>query len=181
MPNVQVSIPYYCYCAGTVLIALSMCLAAPSWGAGLSLSSVPAAATADVLFQRLDADRDGLVSRAEAALQPGLLEYFDQADSAHAGVLDREGFRRAQALYAYRQLTGFVDDSDITARIKAALQRPGVQPLPHVEVSTLDGVVRLYGRVDSAQQAQRVGLIAAATAGVKSVQNELIFKSQEPA
>jgi len=96
-------------------------------------------------------------------------------------VLDHEGFRRAQALYAYRQLTGFVDDSDITARIKAALQRPGVQPLPHVEVSTLDGVVRLYGRVDSAQQAQRVGLIAAATAGVKSVQNELIFKSQEPA
>lgn len=176
MPNFSLSISYH---AGAALLA--MCFSAASWAGGLSFSSVAQGSTADVLFQRLDENHDGYVSRAEAALQPGLLAYFDQADGVHAGVLDREGFRRAQALYARRQLSVFVDDSEITSRIKAALLRPGSQPLPHVQVSTLYGVVHLYGEVDSARQAQRVVLIAAATAGVKSVQNDLIFKNQEPA
>lgn len=44
-------------------------------------------------FRKLDADRDGFVSRREAAAQPEVAANFDRADRNRDGRLDLEEFK----------------------------------------------------------------------------------------
>jgi hypothetical protein len=64
-------------------------------------------------------------------------------------------------------------DATITAKIKTALvAAPGVPSL-QIDVNTLDGIVRLEGRVDSPQARERAEAIAQSVGGVRSVENNL--------
>lgn len=56
-------------------------------GAGAAQSSVEAAA-----FARADKDRDGKLSRSEAAQLPEVMQRFDQIDANRDGTLSREEF-----------------------------------------------------------------------------------------
>jgi osmotically-inducible protein OsmY len=70
-----------------------------------------------------------------------------------------------------------IDDAEITAKVKAAVfAEPGLRTL-QIGVDTVKGVVTLTGTVDSQTSSDRVKLLAAATAGVREVDNRLVTKS----
>jgi len=71
-----------------------------------------------------------------------------------------------------------IDDTTITATIKAGiLAEPGLKVLK-IDVDTKDGLVVLTGSADSAENVQRATQIASAVQGVKSVDNRLAVSSK---
>ena len=72
-----------------------------------------------------------------------------------------------------------LDDTAITAKVKAAiLAEPGLRVL-QISVDTVKGVTTLSGSVDSQQSSDRAKEIAGAVAGVKGVENQLVVKSTQ--
>lgn len=71
-----------------------------------------------------------------------------------------------------------IDDTAITAAVKAGiLAEPGLKVLK-IDVDTKDGQVMLTGSADSAENVQRETQIATAIQGVKSVDNRLAVSSK---
>ncbi len=71
---------------------------------------------------------------------------------------------------------GYVDDSTITAKIKADLVQDNKVSSTDVHVKTYKGVVDLSGFVNSQSEIAEAGLVAGKVSGVKSVHNNLIVK-----
>jgi hypothetical protein len=70
----------------------------------------------------------------------------------------------------------YVDDSAITAKVKAAiLEDPELKTL-QISVKTFKGVVQLSGFVDSKEMVARAGEVAGQVSGVREVKNDLIVK-----
>ena len=66
-----------------------------------------------------------------------------------------------------------IDDTEITAKVKAAIfAEPGLKTL-QISVDTVKGVVTLTGSVDSTQSSARAKELAGAVAGVTQVDNRL--------
>jgi osmotically-inducible protein OsmY len=77
----------------------------------------------------------------------------------------------------YRESTGeYVDDSTITAKVKAALVADPVVKAAEVNVETFKHVVQLSGFVDSKEQEERAIQVARGVRGVKEVRSSLIVK-----
>ena len=71
-----------------------------------------------------------------------------------------------------------IDDTAITAAVKAGiLAEPGLKVLK-IDVDTKDGAVMLTGSVDSPENLERATQIATAIQGVKSVDNRLAVSSK---
>jgi len=71
-----------------------------------------------------------------------------------------------------------IDDTTITAKVKAGiLTEPGLKVLK-IDVDTRNGLVTLTGSADSAQDVQRATQIASNVQGVKSVDNRLAVSSK---
>ena len=71
-----------------------------------------------------------------------------------------------------------IDDTAITAAVKAGiLAEPGLKVLK-IDVNTKDGRVMLTGSADSAENVQRATQVATAVQGVKSVDNRLAVSSK---
>ncbi len=69
-----------------------------------------------------------------------------------------------------------IDDSEITAKVKAAVfSEPGLKTL-QISVDTVKGVVTLSGSVDSQQNSDKAKTLASAVSGVKAVENKLVIK-----
>ena len=67
-----------------------------------------------------------------------------------------------------------VDDTEITAKVKATIfAEPGLKTL-QISVDTVKGVVTLSGTVDSQASSDKAKTAAAAIAGVKEVINKLV-------
>jgi osmotically-inducible protein OsmY len=72
-----------------------------------------------------------------------------------------------------------IDDTEITAKVKAAIfAEPGLKTL-QISVDTVKGVVTLTGSVDSKANSDRANGLAGAVSGVKSVNNQLVQKSPQ--
>jgi osmotically-inducible protein OsmY len=70
-----------------------------------------------------------------------------------------------------------IDDSEITAKVKAAIfAEPGLKTL-QIGVDTVKGVVTLSGSADSQASSDKIRALAAAVAGVNDVENKLAIKS----
>jgi osmotically-inducible protein OsmY len=70
-----------------------------------------------------------------------------------------------------------IDDTEITAKVKAAIfAEPGLKTL-QISVDTVKGVVTLTGSVDSKANSDRANGLAGAVSGVKSVNNQLVQQS----
>ena len=79
---------------------------------------------------------------------------------------------------ATRESTGeYVDDSAITAKVKAALVKDPLDSALAVNVKTYKGVVQLSGFVNNADEKTRAGEVARGVNGVKSVTNSLVVKA----
>ena len=72
---------------------------------------------------------------------------------------------------------GYIDDSTITAKIKANLAQDSKVNVADIHVKTYKGVVELSGFVNSESEVSEAGLVAGQVSGVTSVQNNLIVKS----
>jgi len=70
----------------------------------------------------------------------------------------------------------YIDDSAITAKVKAAIFNEPTLRVLQIEVQTYKGVVQLSGFVDSMQSVEKAGEVAGRVEGVKSVRNNLIVK-----
>ena len=86
-------------------------------------------------------------------------------------VGDKVGAQSAKAGVA-------IDDTEITAKVKAAIfAEPGLKTL-QISVDTVKGVVTLSGSVDTQSISNRAKGLASAVAGVKDVENRLVVKSK---
>ena len=76
-----------------------------------------------------------------------------------------------------RESTGqYVDDSGITASVKAALYNDPNYKFGQISVETYKNVVQLSGFVNSETAASKAVELARTVKGVKSVKNDLIVK-----
>lgn len=78
-----------------------------------------------------------------------------------------------------RRSTGeYVDDSAVTAKVKAELGADRIASLFQISVETYNGVVQLSGFVNSQEAADHAAAIARKVAGVREVKNSLTVKPQ---
>ncbi|KAB2965042.1 BON domain-containing protein [Zoogloea sp.] len=70
----------------------------------------------------------------------------------------------------------YVDDATITARVKAKFAEDPKVSAMAISVETLKGVVQLSGFAKSMTEKNHAEGIARATAGVKSVTNDIVLK-----
>jgi osmotically-inducible protein OsmY len=70
-----------------------------------------------------------------------------------------------------------VDDTAVTAKVKAAFaQDPGVKAID-VKVTTYKGTVQLSGWVNTAEEKSKAEVLAKAVPGVKTVENQITVKT----
>jgi len=78
---------------------------------------------------------------------------------------------------AQREGTGqYIDDTVITAKVKAVIFDDPITKASEVNVETFKGVVQLSGFVSSQAAANRAVELARGVAGVKSVKNDMRIK-----
>lgn len=69
-----------------------------------------------------------------------------------------------------------IDDTEITAKVKAAIfAEPGLKTL-QISVDTVKGVVTLSGSVDTQQNSDTARMLASGVSGVREVKNHLMVK-----
>ena len=73
------------------------------------------------------------------------------------------------------------DDKEISEKVRKSLEDEPVFKFGNVDVKTYAGNVQLSGFVNSEEQKQRAGQIAAQTPGVTQVHNDLALKPFTPA
>lgn len=73
-------------------------------------------------------------------------------------------------------VVAYADDSVITNTIRARYVEDPVVNFGDVAVTTMNGNVRLSGRVDSGNEAVRAAQIARAVDGVRSVDNDIVVR-----
>lgn len=79
---------------------------------------------------------------------------------------------------ATRESTGeYVDDTAVTAKVKAELIKDPVVKARQVDVSTFKGTVQLSGFVDTEEQKARAADVARTINGVQDVRNNLVVKT----
>jgi hyperosmotically inducible protein len=148
------------------LLALALTLAA---AAALAQSKRPDGSES---FKALDANRDGALSRQEAAAEKELAKRFTRFDADKNGALSEEEYLKAMQDNDKRVLA----DGAITAKVKAALLAEKGVPSFAISVETYEGRVLLSGFVESAAVKAKAGKVAAAVAGVRKVENHLAVK-----
>jgi len=128
-------------------------------------------------FTRLDVNADGYVSRDEARPLRGFEQAFTEADDNRDGKLDAAEFAKAQSIHDREAVGNYMEDSVITAKVKAALLKDLKTRSFAVSVETRNGMVLLSGFVDDEGQVKRAADIAASVQGVVTVKNGLAVKS----
>jgi len=84
------------------------------------------------------------------------------------------------ASQASRESTGeYIDDTAITAKVKAALVADKEVSALSVNVETFRGVVQLSGFADSQREISRAASVTRGVKGVKSVKNDLRIKPKD--
>ena len=71
----------------------------------------------------------------------------------------------------------YIDDSVITAKVKAVIFEESTLKSAEINVETFKGTVQLSGFVDTADQKAKAEAIAAGVTGVTSVRNNITLKT----
>jgi hypothetical protein len=123
-------------------------------------------------FERLDRNRDGWISRREAANDREVEKRFGRFDANKDNLLSLEEYERARQ----DQQLQFVSDLAVTTKVKSALLlEKGIQSTA-ISVDTSDGLVQLSGVQSRPDQVALAGRVAARVTGVRTVQNDLKVK-----
>lgn len=124
-------------------------------------------------FVRLDKNKDGYVSRDEAAKDKKISSNFSKFDENKDGKLTEDEFIKLQSTMSRAKAVAYVDDSTLTTKVKAALLKAQGMKSTDISVKTTKGVVTLSGTVQDAGQVKQAGAVAAKVKGVKKVENKL--------
>lgn len=128
-------------------------------------------------FEQLDKNHDGFLTRDEVSGIPNFGKAFNQADENRDGKLDQAEFMKADAIHDRIAAGAYVDDSVITAKVKAALlKEPDLKSLD-VSVETMRGEVLLSGFVKDEGQRQKALKVAVAVNGVASVKDAMVVRN----
>jgi hypothetical protein len=131
-----------------------------------------AAALSQAGFIALDRNGDGRISRVEALGDPEIQKRFAAFDADRDGLLSD-----AEFIYAVEDNNQrILQDSSITARVKAALRADKDIPSGRIAVETYEGRVQLKGFVSAPGVASRAGRVTAAVDGVRTVHNDITVK-----
>ena len=152
-------------------------IAAQQQPAAAAKAESPAPALVSPSFQKLDTNRDGFLSRDETSGIINFTKSFEEADDNRDGKLDADEYAKAQAIHERVRAATYVNDSAITAKVKAMLIKDRDVRAGSVNVETFKGVVQLSGFVNSEKHSRRAAEIAAGVQGVVDVKNALIVKS----
>jgi hyperosmotically inducible periplasmic protein len=127
-------------------------------------------------FKKLDKNNDGKLTREESTRDADIGPHFDKADKNKNDVLSSEEYSNFKSGIQQARVESFLDDSSVTAKVKAELLKDeGVKSLV-IKVQTHHGQVILSGFVDTEEQARRAVEIATSVRGVLAVKNSLIVK-----
>lgn len=127
-------------------------------------------------FKSLNTDDDDTLTKAEVEKEKLFVGHFAAADKNHDGTLDLQEYTDYRAQVEQKNAKRVARDSVITSKIKGKmLKDEGLKSL-HVSVETHQGIVLLSGFVETEDQIQHAGKLAADTEGVKSVKNSLVLK-----
>ncbi len=154
--------------AAAVLAVTSAAFASGDTNSALALGSK------DRLFRQLDLNRDGVISRAESAREPGFARGFDESDEDGDGRLNTREFMRARSIYQRAALAELSRDALISAKVKATLMRDPKLGGLDLDVKTQDGVVLLTGKVVNPGEAEHARSVARSVSGVVAVRDELV-------
>ena len=139
---------------------------------------------------KIEAAKESLDQKAQKAG-----EYIDESTDASKEALEKAGKKLDQATEkAGEKIEGakesvidktqtageYIDDSVITMKVKTAILNDPILNASHIEVTTVNGVVKLSGTVDSEQSIGRAMEVANSQKNVKSVQNALVVKESTP-
>ena len=127
-------------------------------------------------FVKLDKNKDGFLSKTEAAANKKLAGVFDEADINKDGKLDEDEYLKAVSIYQRANAAQYANDGAITTKVKAALLKGEGIPSTAISVETYQGKVQLSGFVETKAQVTQAGTLAKGVSGVKSVQNNLQVK-----
>lgn len=151
-------------------IVLMPCLSAPAVaGTADNLNQSPL----ETEFRKLDLNHDDRLSSEEVARDKDFAGNFARADTNGDGVLIADEYGNFKSAAQQKRLELFLDDSAVTARVKAELVKDsGVKGL-NISVETYKGEVILSGFVENEAQVRRVVEIASGVRGVQTVKNGL--------
>ena len=139
-------------------------------------SNDPNARQPDFTFNRLDANKDGLLTRKEAQADKDVARIFTKADVNKDGKLTEDELVKARSQEDREKAAQYASDSAVTTKVKAAMLAEKGIPSTAITVETYKGVVQLSGFVDDAAIIKHAGAVAAKVGGVKSVKNGLSVK-----
>jgi len=127
-------------------------------------------------FMKLDTNHDGYLSPAETGVLPGFSTAFKEADANHDGRLSYGEYVKAASLYDRARAEKYLDDSIITAKVKADLLASMGRPSLGLDVETDHGRVLLSGFVNNDAQRQKAVQIASAVSGVTGIKDGLTLR-----
>lgn len=127
-------------------------------------------------FISLDKNRDGYLSKGEVAGIPGYEKPFNEADENRDGRLGPDEFLKAESIHDRARAAGYVEDSVLTAKVKAALLKARELKSLDVSVETSNGQVLLSGFVRSQKQRDRAIHVASSVDGVAGVKDGLVVR-----
>jgi hyperosmotically inducible protein len=140
-------------------------------------SGVKSALIADDLVKSLDLQvetRKGVVQISGFVESQAQIDQALALTRAVAGVTDVENGISLKG--APGTVGSAIDDTTVTVRVKSALLAdPGIKSLD-ISVLTHHGEVQLTGFVNTPDQIDQAGKLAAATEGARGVKNELMIK-----
>jgi hyperosmotically inducible periplasmic protein len=120
-------------------------------------------------FVALDRNRDGYISKVEALANQEVQKRFALFDADKDGRLTPAEYLAAMEDNQKRIL----EDSVITARVKAALLAEKGIPSFSISVETYEGRVQLAGFVKAPEIVSRAGRVTAGVTGVRTVHNNI--------
>jgi len=130
----------------------------------------------DPKFDRLDKNRDGVLTRDEVRHIRDYARPFLEADDNKDGKIDRDEFIKAEFIHDRIVAGKYISDSIVTAKVKAALLKEPALKSMDVSVETSRGEVLLSGFVTDQSQRARAMQAAIAVEGVVSVKDLLLVR-----
>ncbi|HYG13148.1 MAG TPA: BON domain-containing protein [Methylophilaceae bacterium] len=128
-------------------------------------------------FNQLDTNRDHLLSQREAVIDVDFSGSFKTADANGDGALAIDEYNAFKSQAQQARIQTYLDDSTVTAKIKAELIRDAGMHGLDISVETHHGDVILSGFVDNQRQLRRAMQIASGIRGVRTIKNGLVIKS----
>ena len=157
-------------------VASTVVLGAALYAAPYASAAEDAAKPENPKFVKLDRNHDGVLTRDEVRQIRDYARAFAEADENKDGKLDQAEFVKAEAIHDRIAAGKYLQDSVVTAKVKAALlKEPELKSLD-VSVETLRGEVLLAGFVKDERQREKAMKTAVAVNGVVSVKDALVVR-----